>query len=481
MSTKSSISEWWRRVPGRLAALCLLCAPAAQVAHADALPDMPDPAFSAVASFHVPQGMEARSVALILSGAEGWKAELEARASRLSELHTLVIGIDSRALARLAPDCAASAEILADLGDRLRDHAGAMPRLPVLAGIGAGGHFALSAARMLPGRFKGLVTEGYGDEASLCRNPAEVDKMGPKAPLRWLDIVDDGAISRAENLKGTRVVRPTEGLRKAFYRSYLGLAGTDHAFDIRTRDMDPRVRDLPLTIHQVADAPKTDLYAIFLSGDGGWANFDEEISDLLAAAGVPVVGISSLRYLWQEREPKEIAADIARLDAHYRHRFDRRKLLLLGFSLGANVTPFYVPHLPEPLRRRLAGVALIAPEARTGFEIVAGGWLGLETGAEPVGPAIDMLSREVTPAFIACLFGTEEAASPCPGATLPGIRRLPFPGGHHLGKAHAAIADAILTFSAPAGPGDAGHSAGPHDLTEHPRLTAQLPLTPHSE
>lgn len=392
------------------------------------------PGATAVIEIGVPQGMEARSTALILTGSTGWDAEAAARAARLTELHTLVVGIDTAALIAEAGGCAGAAALLAPLAARVQGEVGALARWPVLVGLGDGADLALLAAEAEPEAFKGLVTDAYSGDPGPCGMQAPETK----APVRWLDIVAPGRPSPVAALAGVKVIEPTEDRRTTFYRSYLGVAGTDSAFDIRTGDAD--VADLPLTLHEVAGAPATDTYAIFLSGDGGWAGFDEEVSDRLAAAGIPVAGISSLRYLWREKPPERIAADIARLDRHFRARWGRERLLLVGFSLGANTLPFVVPHLPDDLRRRLAGVGLIAPEARTGFEIVVGGWLGRETGSHEVGPAIAALAGLIDADAVTCLHGLEEPGSPCPARPLPGMRAPAFDGGHHLGHAHDRIA-----------------------------------------
>ncbi len=57
--------------------------------------------------------------------------------------------------------------------------------------------------------------------------------------------------------------------------------------------------------------------AIVLSGDGGWRDIDSELGSVLAEGGVPVVGLDSLRYFWQERSPKQTATDLERIVKTY--------------------------------------------------------------------------------------------------------------------------------------------------------------------
>ncbi|WP_291727097.1 AcvB/VirJ family lysyl-phosphatidylglycerol hydrolase [Leisingera sp. F5] len=394
-----------------------------------------------------PDGKEARSTALIITGAEGWTRELADRAQRLSDMHTLVVGVDGRALlAQAGGDCAAAAPLLSGLARRTQQQQGALARTPVLSGYGAGAAIAFHAAAAAPSSFKGLVTVHFDASPVPCAGNALKDAQAGKAPVRWLDIAQPGTVSAASGIAGAAVVAPEPDPRRAFYQSYLRLAGTDHAFDTQTAAAGSGLDSLPLTIHQQADAPASDTYAIFLSGDGGWANFDEQVSDRLAARGIPVAGISSLRYMWQEKRPEQIAADLVRIDSHFRRVFRRDKVLLLGFSLGASTLPFAAAEVPEDFRARLAGVGLIAPETHTGFEIVVGGWLGRQTGSVAVAPAIDVLAASLPPKRILCLYGRKETVSACPAVQQPGAQRLEFDGGHHLGKDYSRIADALATL-----------------------------------
>lgn len=406
-----------------------------------------------VLALHIPQGMDARSTAVIVTGSDGWTDEHRARAERLAELHTMVIGIDGPGLLyRSGGDCAIATETAAALTRRIQLREGALARAPVLVALesssgNSGSGFALAAAHLRPERFKGLVTAGYRPGTGPCALN-DISALGGKAPVRWLDVVPPGRPSVATGLAGVRVVEAEAGPRKAFYRSYLGVAGTDSSFDTSTGTDAADLGDLPLTVHAAPDGAPGDTYAIFLSGDGGWARFDEEISDRLAQSGIPVVGISALRYLWREKKPTRIAADIARIDAHYRRVFQRDRVLLVGFSLGANSMPFAAQNLAPDLIGRLAGIGLIAPESRTGFEIVVGGWLGRETGAHQVGPAIQSISARIGPTKIACLYGTREMATPCPALPDATLHRVAFDGGHHLGKDYAGVAEVLKDLAA---------------------------------
>lgn len=375
-----------------------------------------------------PDGPETRSVALILTDAAHEPAARDL-AARLRGMHAATILLSAEDTARRAKACDGPGRDLAALAEGA---GGARRIAPVLVGLGAGADLALAAAQDLPAAFKGLATLGYarGDCASA---------PGGKAAVRWHDV---GPAPAAPDLRGVRHYPQGDAPQAALTKAYLALAGMDHAFAPSGADMD----EFPITLHHDPDAPQTDVYAIFLSGDGGWANFDRQVAERLAARGTPVVGLSTLRYLWQERGPAEIARDMARIHAHFAPRLGRARVLLIGFSLGANVTPFYAPLLPPDMQARVAGLALLSPETATGFEIVIGGWLGRATGAADVGAAI----RAAAGLRPLCLYGLDDGASACPAAAGGHVAVQGVAGGHHLGADYDRIAALILDLAAPA-------------------------------
>src|SRR4029450_13214563 len=91
----------------------------------------------------------------------------------------------------------------------------------------------------------------------------------------------------------------------------------------------PDFADLPLVELPASGAPG-DTIAVILSGDGGWANIDRDLGEQLAARGIGVVGLNSLRYFWTRRTPDGAASDLTRILRHYLASWHARRVLLLG-------------------------------------------------------------------------------------------------------------------------------------------------------
>jgi type IV secretory pathway VirJ component len=206
----------------------------------------------------------------------------------------------------------------------------------------------------------------------------------------------------------------------------------------------PSVADLPL-VEVPARQPVGDLLAVVISGDGGWASIDRDVADDLARHGVPVVGLNSLQYFWNARTPEGAGADLQRIARHYLAAWGRRELLLIGYSLGADVLPFMANRLPPDLLSRLRLVVLLGPGRRTSFEFHLTDWLGGGGGDRPVLPEVQKLRGKP----LLCIYGLAETDSLCP--ELGGLAKaVSFQGSHHFGGDYASLAERILHEVQPA-------------------------------
>ena len=54
------------------------------------------------------------------------------------------------------------------------------------------------------------------------------------------------------------------------------------------------------------------------------------------------MGLDSLRYFWSPRTPDGLAADTNRMILYYLTHWAKKRVLLIGYSQGADVLPFAV-------------------------------------------------------------------------------------------------------------------------------------------
>ncbi len=189
-------------------------------------------------------------------------------------------------------------------------------------------------------------------------------------------------------------------------------------------------------------AGANDRLAVIISGDGGWAGIDREVGGALAARGIPVVGLNSLKYFWQEKPPDVIGRDLERILGHYLAVWHKQRVLLIGYSLGADVLPFMFNRLSPPLQKQVELIALLGPSKLASFEFHVTQWVGGGSNTDrPVLPEVQKLRGR---APVLCLYGKEEEDSICPGLSPALGKSIGFAGAHHFGGDYGALADRIL-------------------------------------
>lgn len=183
-------------------------------------------------------------------------------------------------------------------------------------------------------------------------------------------------------------------------------------------------------------------FAIFITGDGGWAALDREVSARLAKADLPVVGWNARAYYWTRRTPEEAAADLGRIIRRFRTEWKRARVVVIGYSRGADVLPFLVTRLAPEDRAALQLVALLGPAHTIDFEFHLTDFV-----AEP-----KIKTALPVPAEIAKLRGLpvlvvagEKDVESSVGQIPPDLGRIErVPGDHHFDRDYDRLAGLIL-------------------------------------
>ena len=409
-------------------------------------------------------------VVLFLSGDGGWNLGVVDMARSLAATGALVVGVDVRrclaALARSAGPCGYPPADLEALSQWVQHRLGYPAYVPpVLVGYSSGATLVYATlVQAPPGTFRAGVSLGFCPTLSLsrplCRSGGLAWSVGARGLVTLLPA--DSIRTPWIVLQGERDSSCTAATARGLVRRVRGarlvlLSGVGHGFAVQDRWMpqlreviaqatrvEPApvpaasVRDLPLV--EVPAAAATGELAVIISGDGGWAGIDREIGAVLAAKGIPVVGLNSLQYFWRPRTPDEAGRDLTRILRHYLEARHARDVLLVGYSLGAEVLPFMASRLPEDLRSHVRLVALLGPGRTATFEFHVSQWLGGSGHGPPTAPEIDRLAGM----RVLCLYGANETDSACPEIRRGAADIVRLAGGHHFGGAYAGLADRIL-------------------------------------
>lgn len=188
--------------------------------------------------------------------------------------------------------------------------------------------------------------------------------------------------------------------------------------------------------------PAGEVFAVFLTGDGGWAALDRAVSARLERAGVPVVGWNARSYFWTRRTPEEAAADLGRVIRRFRTEWRRQRVIVVGYSRGADVLPFLVNRLTAEERGMLQLVALLGPGRTIDFEFHLTDLLSDPNPrtALPVPPEVAKLRG--LPLLI--IHGATDDSSSA-GEIAPDVGRSEeVPGDHHFNHDYDKLAGLIL-------------------------------------
>ena len=440
-------------------------------------------------------------VVLFLSGDGGWNLGVIGMAERLRRAGALVVGIDIRAFDRSLESsngCAYPAGALEELSRavQLRFKMSHYQR-PILVGYSSGATLVYAAiAAAPPETFAGAISLGFCPSVELktplCamrglkasrRSPAEGGPASGRASARSRRSLGEGGYDLAPFrdsivpwmvLQGETDQVCAPNATRAFVSGtgaarLFSLPRVGHGFGV-TPNWEPQFVEAyraiatarpaeepsPVTTPDVADlslveVPATrdgdrDMLVILLTGDGGWADLDKTVAAGLSANGIPVVGWSSLGYYWTPRSPAGAAADLKRIIEHYTTAWHRSRVLIVGYSFGADVAPFLVNRLPESLKARVTALTLLGPSATASFEFHVANWL--VDGGDARYAVRPEAERSSVP--VICVSGTDETDSVCRDIKATHVRMASVGRGHHFSGEYGQLVDLILGEITPA-------------------------------
>jgi type IV secretory pathway VirJ component len=196
---------------------------------------------------------------------------------------------------------------------------------------------------------------------------------------------------------------------------------------------------LPL-VYVPATGGTSDTLVVFISGDGGWAAIDKAVAGALAQHGLPVVGLNALQYFWTKRTPETAARDLQIIIASELARSHKSRVLLVGYSRGADVLPAMINRLAVEVQQKIRLVALLGPSPRVEFQFHVTDWIHDRGTGLAVEPEVEKLKAP----RVLCLWGEDDKESLCPRLAAPNVRVVTMKGAHHFDGGYEKLAQIIL-------------------------------------
>lgn len=402
-----------------------------------------------------------RSVVLMLTG-PGNEAQADALGAQLLQRDALVTRVEAEPFFRLLDATATGCVFPSGDLDNLAHFIQAYLKLPsyqpaILVGLGVGAELTAAAlAQSPPGTFAGALAFDYCGDATLRVPLCSRDGHSP-SPAARLDAPAGAppppdAPSAAGAPPDPIFALRTSGAAEcpassappggpardegAFLELFEGLAASSRA---HATAPPPGLDDLPI-VEVVATGPgHADTFGVLLSGDGGWAGIDKEISARLARRGLPIVGIDSLRYFWSARTPESTTADVERVIEHYQVAWKRERVVLIGYSQGADVLPFIVNRLPPEGRSAVVSAVALSLSTTATFEFHLANWVGA-SGDRPTMPEVQRLAHGP----LWCVYGKDDGDALCPSLDQNVFHVVQLPGTHHFNGDYARVSAIVL-------------------------------------
>jgi type IV secretory pathway VirJ component len=426
---------------------------------------------------------EPKTVVIFASGDEGWSSQVALIADAIagsngkakSDQNVLVVGFDTRkylSATKKRKSCLYAAVDFENLSHWLQKKLKLKHYIiPVLAGHSAGATLVFATLLQAPqNTFSGAVSMGFCPELAGARSFCEMhglkekqtkagiqftpakrllapwtvlqgqqDEACPAGPAREFTTAIEGAKYVELPKVGHGFSKSSSWLRQ--FKEALEEIQKQHEVSYKPSLV---IQDLPLIEVPSVKLGNDPRMVVFYSGDGGWASIDREVSENLATKGIPTIGVNSLDYFWQKKDPDGAALDLQRVIDVYTQKWGRKKVILAGFSLGADVLPSIAARLSKKTISNLAGLALIGPSQTVNFEFNVMDWVVDDSTGQPVLPEVEKLRKKVP---LICIYGDSEKDSLCPTIKPDGVKVLKMSGGHHFGGDFDRISDFILNSS----------------------------------
>ncbi len=226
-------------------------------------------------------------------------------------------------------------------------------------------------------------------------------------------------------------------LKAIFFLSFMLLVG----FKLFAQNINS-LNDLPLNIVNTTGNDTSKSLVMYLSGDGGWNTFSKNLTQKFAEKGYPVVSLNSKKYFWDKKTPEQTAADVTKIITTYQKIWNRKKVLLVGYSFGADVTPFFYNHLSKQLSDQIENISLLSPSKNTDFEIHILDMFGGSSGDQSVADAINKISGKP----VILIFGEDENNFPLNKLTIKNFVSVKLTGGHHYDGDEETVCNTLLKY-----------------------------------
>lgn len=201
------------------------------------------------------------------------------------------------------------------------------------------------------------------------------------------------------------------------------------------------IRNLP--IEAVRSSGTKDMLVLYLTGDGGWNRFSQDLGTTFSARGYSFVALNSRKYFWEAKTPDTFAKDVNLITTYYLQVWKKSSVLIVGYSFGADVAAFLPTRLSKNIVSKTRLLVLLSAAASTNFVVKLSDLIGnSDTSDHKFKVGAELLK---SPVHVLCLFGSEEdliLKKELRSGPMMKVEELP--GSHHYNQNANLLVNRIL-------------------------------------
>jgi type IV secretory pathway VirJ component len=182
---------------------------------------------------------------------------------------------------------------------------------------------------------------------------------------------------------------------------------------------------------------------VYLTGDGGWNSFSENLVQELQKNGYSTIALDTRKYFWNQKNPDQFARDIKTILSVYLKAWNKDSFVVLGYSFGADVAAFLPAHLSADFAPKLSSLILLSPGLSTGYVVKLKNLLNFgPTDREKYKVYPELLKSKVP---VWCIFGEDEESDAISIIKEYGrVHKLTIPGSHRYDDNIPVVTKAVL-------------------------------------
>src|SRR4051794_25304150 len=211
------------------------------------------------------------------------------------------------------------------------------------------------------------------------------------------------------------------------------------AFGVIAKGQD--ISSLPVVQYAAKPFNPQKAFVLYLSGDGGENSFSKSLLQQVNIKGYPAVLFNSQKYFWSKKTPGQTAADVEKVIRYYQGRWKLKNVIIIGYSFGADVTPFVATRLSRDIYSSVKNIVLMSPSEATDFEVHVAQLFG---SGKSTGSSVTTEINKLQPKPLLIIQGLQESEKIESTSLKVSYKLVGLKGGHKYSSDTSEVANTIF-------------------------------------